>query len=421
MPELVHLPSSADAREVCEIVTRDGALILDGVLSPETVARALDELTPYVEHTEPGRDDFEGRRTKRTGALVARSSASREMIVHDAVLPAANRFLEPWCERIQLHLGQVISIAPGEEAQFIHRDRWAWGTHLALDLQPQLNTIWALTDFREENGATQVVPGSVTWDDKRRPTAEEIGYAEMDAGSVLVYSGSVFHGGGENRSVGDRVGVNITYTLGWLRQEENQYLSCPPEVARDLDPVPVAHYLDAGGEGAADRTVPGEPGALDVDHAVEADAHARVAPLVEHVVATRVGAVAAADPRHAPGALAAVAQAPVDLLARVVVRGAAQDVFEGLDHAVAVVGDDLRVHDGGLVDRVGPGGAGSGDDAVLRQRERSPGGKQGEGPHARGELGLHGRLGCVVCSWTKGREGVSTTDMVAAPGRGHQP
>ena len=237
MPELVHLPSSADAREVCEIVTRDGALILDGVLSRESVARALDELTPYVEHTEPGRDDFEGRRTKRTGALVARSSASREMIVHHAVLPAANRFLEPWCERIQLHLGQVISIAPGEEAQFIHRDRWAWGTHLALDLQPQLNTIWALTDFREENGATQVVPGSVTWDDKRRPTAEEIGYAEMDAGSVLVYSGSVFHGGGENRSVGDRVGVNITYTLGWLRQEENQYLSCPPEVARDLDPV----------------------------------------------------------------------------------------------------------------------------------------------------------------------------------------
>ena len=70
MPELVHLPSSADAGEVCEIVTRDGALILDGVLSPEAVTRALDELTPYVEHTEPGRDDFEGRCTKRTGALV---------------------------------------------------------------------------------------------------------------------------------------------------------------------------------------------------------------------------------------------------------------------------------------------------------------------------------------------------------------
>ncbi len=237
MSELVHLPSSADPGEVCEIVTLDGALILDGVLSPDAVARAREELMPYVEQTAPGRDDFTGRRTKRTGALVARSSASREMIVHDSVLPAAKQFLEPWCERIQLHLGQVISIAPGGEAQYIHRDRWAWGTHLALDLQPQFNTIWALTDFREENGATQVVPGSVTWDDKRRPTPDEIGYAEMDAGSVLVYSGSVFHGGGENRSDDDRVGVNITYALGWLRQEENQYLSCPPELARDLDPT----------------------------------------------------------------------------------------------------------------------------------------------------------------------------------------
>ena len=56
----------------------------------------------------------------------------------------------------------------------------------------------------------------------------------MSAGSVLLYTGGVFHGGGENCSTSDRIGVNLTYTLGWLRQEENQYLSCPPEIAREF-------------------------------------------------------------------------------------------------------------------------------------------------------------------------------------------
>ena len=236
MPELERRPADAAVEEVCEIVARDGALILEDVLSPEQVDRALSELRPYIDATQQGQDEFVGKCTRRTGALVARSAASREMIVHDAILPAARKFLEPWCDAIQLHLSQVITIQPGETAQQIHRDRWAWGTYLERSLQPQFNTIWALTDFTEENGATHVAPGSVDWEDTRRPTPEESCRAEMTAGSVLVYSGSVFHGGGANASEADRVGVNLTYTLGWLRQEENQYLACPPEVARHLDP-----------------------------------------------------------------------------------------------------------------------------------------------------------------------------------------
>ena len=233
MSELVHRPATTSADEICEIVKRDGAMILDDVLSREALDRGLEELLPYIEATELGRDDFIGRKTTRTGALVARSETSRSMILEPTVLAAAKQFLAPWCERIQLHLSQVIRIKPGQPAQPIHRDRWAWGTHLS-QLEPQFNTIWALTRFTKENGATQVVPGSVDWADNRQPTPEEIRYAEMDAGSVLLYSGAVFHGGGENASEGDRIGVNLTYTLGWLRQEENQYLSCPPEIAREL-------------------------------------------------------------------------------------------------------------------------------------------------------------------------------------------
>jgi ectoine hydroxylase-related dioxygenase (phytanoyl-CoA dioxygenase family) len=56
----------------------------------------------------------------------------------------------------------------------------------------------------------------------------------MPKGSVLFYTGSLYHGGGANRSDETRYGANITYNLAWLRQEENQYLATPLEVARTL-------------------------------------------------------------------------------------------------------------------------------------------------------------------------------------------
>jgi len=234
-PTLVHLPADTPADEVTAVLTRDGALILDDALPGAELAALVAELAPYVAATEPGRDSFSGDRTTRTGALVARSPLTRPVVMDPRILALCDAILKPNCLRYQLHLTQVIRILPGQGAQPIHRDRWAWGRGLS-HLEPQVNTIWALTDFTEENGATQVVPGSVTWPDNRKAEAGEIARAEMKAGSVLLYTGSVFHGGGANVSHHDRWGLNITYCLGWLRQEENQYLSCPPEVARTLDP-----------------------------------------------------------------------------------------------------------------------------------------------------------------------------------------
>jgi ectoine hydroxylase-related dioxygenase (phytanoyl-CoA dioxygenase family) len=233
MPELVTLPADAPVDTIVEVLTRDGALILRDVLTPAEVDQVLAETQPYIDATRRGRDSFTGYQTTRTGALVARSPACRQLVMNARVLESANRFLEPFCKRIQLHLTQIIRLEPGQPAQAIHRDRWAWGTYLK-DVEPQFNTIWAITDFTVENGATQVVPGSTRWPDDREPRPEEIAQAVMSRGSVLLYTGSVFHAGGANRSTESRIGINITYTLAWLRQEENQYLACPPEIARDL-------------------------------------------------------------------------------------------------------------------------------------------------------------------------------------------
>lgn len=235
MPELRKLPIDAPTEDILEIVQRDGALILTDAISSADLAELNGELKPYMDATPDGRDDFTGRSTTRTGALVARSPKTRELVMNEAVLAAVGKFLERYCHRIQLHLTQIIRLKPGQGKQPIHRDRWAWGKYME-NVEPQLNTIWALTDFTEENGATQVVPGSVDWPDDRQAEPEEICQAVMPAGSVLLYSGSVFHSGGQNRSDADRVGLNLTYSLGWLRQEENQFLSCPPEIARDLEP-----------------------------------------------------------------------------------------------------------------------------------------------------------------------------------------
>lgn len=236
MGELTRVTADAAATDITAAVERDGAVIIERLIDDALVERTLHDLAPHIDATPTGPDDFAGQHTTRTGALVARSPACRELVMHDDVLAVCDEFLLPHCQRYQLHVTQVIRLMPGQKRQPLHRDRLVWGEYLR-GVEPQLNTLWALTDFTPQNGATQVVLGSPAWPKERKARDEEISYAVMPRGSVLVYSGSVLHGGGANASRADRVGLNITYSLGWLRQEENMYLSCPPEVAKDLDPA----------------------------------------------------------------------------------------------------------------------------------------------------------------------------------------
>jgi ectoine hydroxylase-related dioxygenase (phytanoyl-CoA dioxygenase family) len=118
----------------------------------------------------------------------------------------------------------------------IHRDQWSFDRfQFPRGFEAEVATMWAVTDFTEEMGATRMVVGSHRWEDDPDDVDPALSApAVMSKGSVLLYTGSIFHGGGANTTQTSRIGMNIGYSLGWLRQEENQYLACPPEIARTL-------------------------------------------------------------------------------------------------------------------------------------------------------------------------------------------
>jgi ectoine hydroxylase-related dioxygenase (phytanoyl-CoA dioxygenase family) len=237
-----HLDASATPEQVAELLARDGACIVDRLVAPSVMERLVAELNPYIEATRCGGEEFSGRATRRTGGLIARSETARELVQHPLVLGTAKRVLDK-AKSFQIHLTQVIAIGPGESEQAIHRDQWAFDFFpFPRGYEVQCNTIWAMTDFTEENGATRVVPGSNHAEDRLQYRLEDSEPAEMPKGSVLFYTGSVYHGGGPNRSDAVRMGLNLTYNVAWLRQEENQYLSVPHDVARTL-PEPLLRLM----------------------------------------------------------------------------------------------------------------------------------------------------------------------------------
>jgi ectoine hydroxylase-related dioxygenase (phytanoyl-CoA dioxygenase family) len=246
MTDVVTLPvltRNATADDV-DVALRDaGCAVVERLVDESVMDAVADELAPCLDATPYGADEFAGHRTRRTGALIARSPTFRGLAAHPLVLGTLDRVLGDHATSYQLHLTQVIDIGPGEPAQLVHRDQWAFDFFpFPSGYEVECHTMWAMTDFTGENGATRVIPGSHRWEDKLRPSVDETVPAVMPKGSVFVYVGSVYHGGGANESGARRLGINVGYTLSWLRQEENQYLACPPEVARDL-PIELAQLI----------------------------------------------------------------------------------------------------------------------------------------------------------------------------------
>ncbi|MDG2233426.1 MAG: phytanoyl-CoA dioxygenase family protein, partial [Ilumatobacter sp.] len=156
---VTHLSADATTEEIHRVLAAEGALVIDDLASVELIDRITAEMADHVEATPFGSDDFSGRFTRRTGGLIARSETARELVQHPLVLDVAERLMHQ-ASKFQVHLTQIISIGPDSPGQSIHRDEWAFDFFpFPSDVHPQCNTIWAMTDFTVENGATRVIPG----------------------------------------------------------------------------------------------------------------------------------------------------------------------------------------------------------------------------------------------------------------------
>ncbi len=225
--------AGADTSEVAAAVARDGYAVVRDAIDAATVAAVAADLQPHLDAAHAGHEEFMGSLTKRFGALIAKSTAVQALIMHPTVMAVADHALLPSCAAYRVHYTGVMHLEPGEKQQVLHRDTSVYP--FANPCPPlTVATMWAITDFTRSNGATRVCPGSHRWTNDRVPAADDVVAAEMAAGSVLIYVGNVIHGGGSNRSDRARTGVALHYSLGWLRQEENQYLAVPPELARAL-------------------------------------------------------------------------------------------------------------------------------------------------------------------------------------------
>jgi ectoine hydroxylase-related dioxygenase (phytanoyl-CoA dioxygenase family) len=225
----VHAEPSVD--DIVSAVARDGYAVVDGLLSPDEVEARRTELRQILERTPKGRDDFEGRKTRRVYALFAKTRVFDGPATHPVILSVLDRVLGEY----QLSAPTGIQIGAGEVAQPLHPDDALYPIprpHTEL----VVNVMWPLDDFTAQNGATRIVAGSHRWADERPgPEAETIAI-EMPTGSALVYLGSLWHGGGANRTGQPRLGVVLHYGVGWLRPVENHVLAVAPEVVAGLSP-----------------------------------------------------------------------------------------------------------------------------------------------------------------------------------------
>jgi ectoine hydroxylase-related dioxygenase (phytanoyl-CoA dioxygenase family) len=220
----------ATSDSVADALRTDGYVIVDGLLGPDEVASAREDLVRVLAETPTGRNDFEGFSTQRVYALFAKTRTFDDAATNPLVLGALDRILGHY----QLSAPVGIQIGPGEKAQVLHRDE---SVYPLPEPHPSVvvNTMWALDDFTPANGATRLVPGSHRWEVGQRPDAgAEITVAEMPAGSTMFYVGNLWHGGGANQTTRPRLGVILEYVVGWLRPQENHCLAVPRAVVREL-------------------------------------------------------------------------------------------------------------------------------------------------------------------------------------------
>ena len=279
---ITRIHASAPTSQLVAALEADGVVIIEGLLDPDALARFNAQLDPLLAEPpveraflNPALAGFFGANTRHLTGVAGKSRVfATEIMTNPTLLALCDAVLLPACSGYQLNLGHVLDRGPGSSEQYLHRDELVW-VHLPNPHPTvQVASMIALVDFTAENGATLVVPGSHRGHSHQRPEGEPVA-AEMAAGSAVVYLGSTIHGAGANITTGEwRRGMHLSYVVGWLRTEENHYLTTWPDVAREL-PRQSQQLLGYGAHDAIE-VAGGYLGAVDLQDPVELMAHGRL-------------------------------------------------------------------------------------------------------------------------------------------------
>lgn len=257
-------------------IRKNGVAMVERLFAPEVADLLVAKVTPALNQQKPGGGDFFGHRRRSVGALFARGPEfaehfllnERVLEVVDAILlpehPMAAATLRqrekqatgsdglptnfhqrpdpligPNCHHYRINATVAMQVVQGGANQYLHRDEWRYKPYMHRDPDgPELSLaiMVAGTDFTADNGATRYVPGSNHWPEGRAPTEAEVVQAVMPRGSAAFWLGSVYHGLGINHTAAPRTGFIYSFALDHLAQEENQFLSVPPDIAETLPP-----------------------------------------------------------------------------------------------------------------------------------------------------------------------------------------
>lgn len=217
--------------EHVQAINDQGYTILESLLSAEEITRIKSALEPFLQGQHMGRNNFEGEHSERVYALLAKHPEFANIVEHPEILSITDQMLEP---DYLLSANLAINVHPGETPQPFHRDNDG-GAYGAAGIHHGISVIWNFDDFTEDNGATEIIPGSHRFVHEVPDEANAL-TVTMPAGSALVFSGSLIHRGGANKSDKVRLAITPQYCQPWLRQLENMVLSVPPEKAALLSP-----------------------------------------------------------------------------------------------------------------------------------------------------------------------------------------
>lgn len=235
----------------CAEFDRNGYMLFESVLEPQMLEDIRAALAPYLAGDIAGRNDFEGLKTNRVYAMLAKGRVFADLACHPLALAFAEADLGKEC---LLSACLAINIHPGETVQPWHYD----DSHYRLSRPRQslgVSAFWAIDETTELNGATEIIPGSHLWPEQNLPggntlatfgdrRVRDVGddpgarsdsvQVAMQPGSLMLAKGTLWHRGGANRSDRSRMIITPQYCPGWTRQLENMALAVPPAIAASL-------------------------------------------------------------------------------------------------------------------------------------------------------------------------------------------